>query len=240
MKTLIIALALSPILAHGATHSFDYAVGLDVPDDSILGVQNTHTLTDLGTLTSVQVSLSLTPVGPGGGWIGDLYAYLRHNDGSDTATSVLLNRIGRTADNSAGLSDGPAINITLAVDGFDIHNLTSPLGGALAGTFAADGRLVDPSLALNTDARTAGLAAFAGMQSEGDWTLFVADASGGNQYRLDSWSLLLETQIPDDPGNPQPVPETSSLALLGMIIGTIAILRGQNRASPNSSEASSR
>jgi subtilisin-like proprotein convertase family protein len=195
--------------------SFNYPVGSNIPDDSSLGIQDTRTVADPnGPLDNVQVSLQLTPVGPDGGWIGDLYAYLRHTDAFGTHTSILLNRIGRTSLNSAGLSDGPAIDITLTAGGPDIHALTSPLGASLTGQFGADGRAIDPNVVLDTTPRTAGLAVFSGAIPNGDWTLFVADLSGGSQYRLDSWELDL-TSHPPVP-EPQAWAAATGLLLIGI------------------------
>jgi subtilisin-like proprotein convertase family protein len=225
--TALIGLALCGGLTSRATSfSADYLVNKDITDSDDTGLQDTHTIVDSnGPIESVQVSLQLTPVGASGGWIGDLYAYLRHSDSSGTYTSILLNRIGRTLGNSAGLGDSPVINITLTVSDPDIHLLTTPLGANLNGSFGADGRLIDPANVLDTDPRTAGLGIFNGTNPSGDWTLFVADLSGGNQYRLDSWQLQLESKS-------LAVPEsTNSLALLSIVFASLALVRSVNKRS---------
>src|SRR5688572_19463844 len=65
--------------AHGSSFTFDHSVGVAVPDDTSLGIQNTRTITDpLGIITGTSVQLRLSPLGNDGGWLGDIYAYLRH------------------------------------------------------------------------------------------------------------------------------------------------------------------
>jgi hypothetical protein len=212
-------MVLSAVNARAASDSFSYFVNAAVPDDSVLGIQDTRTISDpSGLLTGVSVQLQLTPLGQEGGWLGDLYAYVRHTDSSGTATSILLNRIGRTSGNSAGLSDSPVLNITLTglASDPDIHLLSGPLGANLTGTFSADGRLIDPSLALDTTPRLAGLDVLNGMEASGEWTLFVADISGGNQYRLDSWTLNLDTEEIETP--PEAVPEATNVALMAFVL----------------------
>ena len=92
MKTLkIVSSCFASILliasAQGASYTFD--VGAAVPDDSSLGIQNTSTITDpLGLITGTRVELRLSPLGDHGGWLGDMYAYLRHTDSSGTALST--------------------------------------------------------------------------------------------------------------------------------------------------------
>ena len=217
-------LPIAIVTADGQSVSFDFPVGtggVAIPDDSDAGIQSTHTVTDPnGPLASVQVSLQLTPIGADGGWIGDLYAYLRHTDASGTRTSILLNRIGSTSLNSAGLADGPSLDIILTANGPDIHNLTGPLGSSLTGVFGADGRAVDPNQVLDTSSRAAGLDIFNGAQPGGDWTLFIADLSGGSQYRLDEWGLVLTS------GSPQLVPDVAnSISLLAMACGLVIFCR---------------
>jgi hypothetical protein len=228
MKTLKIvcsgfAWMLAMASAQGASTTYDYFVGGAVPDDSSLGIQNTSTISDpLGLITGTRVELRLSPLGNDGGWIGDMYAYLRHTDSSGTASSILLNRIGRTASNPGGLGDGPVVDVTLtdSPGDTDVHLASSPLGANFSGSFSADGRAVDPDFVLDTSPRLAGLDVFDGMEADGDWTLLVADISGGNQYQLDSWSLTLETSN---------VPETMNPALIGLVIAALGFFSRKQR-----------
>jgi hypothetical protein len=81
--------------------------------------------------------------GTQGGWNGDLYAYLEHNG----VISVLLNRPGRTALNSAGAASS-GMQLLLADTALtDIHTAISGTFGALAtGTYQPDGRAEDPGV----------------------------------------------------------------------------------------------
>lgn len=226
MKTAVAILLCSLALnARADLSSFNFSVNEAVPDGSSVGVQNTQTISPGGgAINSVQVALHLTPLGNDGGWFGDLYAYLRHADSSGTVSSILLNRVGRTASNTGGLSAGPTVDIMFTETGPDIHLLAGPVGALLTGEFTADARAIDPALAFDTTSRSAGLDGFDGMDADGDWTIFVADVSGGNQYRLDSWGLTLETET-----LAAPVPETTSLSLLSVVLGSLAFATSKTR-----------
>jgi hypothetical protein len=83
-----------------------------------------------------------------------------------------------------------------------------PLGGGLTGRWSADGRAVDPEQVLDSDARTAGLGAFSGIDpNAGRWVLFVADVVQGGEARLDQWSLSFT-----------PVPEPADLAWITALV----------------------
>lgn len=118
----------------------------------------------------------------------DLYAYLVHGSGF----SVLLNRVGRTAGDGFGSGDA-GMNVTLddsAANG-DIHlyGAGNIRGGA---AWAADGRNVNPLNTLDTDGRSSLLNTFNGLNPNGQWTLFIADLSGGDVSTLTSWGLNIE------------------------------------------------
>lgn len=173
-----------------------------VPDGNSAGWSDTRILSGLPAygISDVVLSLSLS-----GGWTGDLYAYLAHG----TGFSVLLNRPGRTSADGFGYDD-TTLNIRLsdAAANGDIHLYQGVSGyGTLlgsAGTFAPDGRAVNPLGATDADPRTALLSQFAGSDPNGEWTLFVADLSrGGGQAAVQSWGLSIVS-----------VPEPSALLLL--------------------------
>ena len=151
------------------------------------------------TITDVQVSLTIA-----GGFNGDLYGYLVHDNGF----AVLLNRVGRTDGNSVGYSDG-GMNVTLSANGNDIHDYAahSPTldGGQLTGDWAADGRNVNPQTVLDTDAQTALLGSFNGTDPNGPWTLFLADLDFGQQASLVQWSVIVSA-----------IPEPSTWTLMGL------------------------
>lgn len=171
-----------------------------LPDDSATGFASTISVVDSGIVAGVSVRFELSVPANQTGWLGDLYAYLRHDDGF----AVLLNRPGRTAVNPFGYGDSQSVNLTFA-DGAlngDIHGYravaplhsSGSLVGPLVGAWAPDGRAADPAVVLDTTPRTALLDGFAGHSLDGNWTLFVADLSGGGQHRLDRWALEFEIQ----------------------------------------------
>ncbi len=73
------------------TNSFD-GVNMSIPDGDLDGVQDVRNVTsDITQITSVRVRLKIS-----GDFNGDLYVYLRHDDGISSHICVLLNRPGRT------------------------------------------------------------------------------------------------------------------------------------------------
>lgn len=174
-----------------------------IPDGQATGMSDTETLTFsnsfFASITNVQVVLTIA-----GGFNGDIYGYLVHDNGF----AVLLNRVGRTASNPVGYNDA-GMNVTLSADGNDIHNYASfsPTfdGDQLTGTWAPDGRNVDPEAVLNTDTQMALLGSFNGTDPNGTWTLFLADLNFGQQGTLVQWGVIVSA-----------VPEPSTLALVGL------------------------
>lgn len=196
--------SLCPLHAASAVNQWSFAVGSTVPDNSGIGLTDRQEIsTPLAYLTSVTVHLSMT-----GGWSGDMYAYIAHASGF----SVLLNRPGRTASNSAG-SGVTELMISLTDDSLaDIHTAL-PASGSAAGFFQPDARSIDPDYALDSSPRTAFLASFNGLDPNGEWTLFVADLSGGDEMVLNGWGLSLQ-------GVPEP-----SVALLAALGGCMLLRR---------------
>lgn len=200
--------ALGPALAlEGAV--FDIGVSTMIPDNSGSGVVSSMVLSAdqvFGPVAAVRVRLSVSGVGVGGAFNGDLYAALRHVNGF----TVLLNRPGKSADNTWGYGDnGLEVVLDDSAGLPDIHDYQSSLGGPpagpLAGAWSTDGRMTDPAVVTGTSPRNTALDIFVGMEASGLWTLFVADLSGGGQARLDSWGLDLEVT---------PVPEPAAAALV--------------------------
>ena len=177
---------------------YSNSVNSVVPDGNPVGLVSSATVSYAGPETgivSVQVALNIT-----GGFNGDLYAYLL---GPNGGFSVLLNRSGLTAGNPFGYGDA-GFNITLA-DGYsNIHNYQSGAytitGGQLVGTWAPDGRNINPqSTGAQFDAAStaAGLNTFIGSNLNGQWTLFLADlAGGGGNSQLVSWGLTIAVPEP--------------------------------------------
>lgn len=205
-----------------ATNSWTGA-DLVIPDGQPEGVSDTIEVTLPEGQWIEQFSVTLDLVGTGsGGFNGDLYVTLVHGSGY----SVLLNRVGRTADAPFGYSDSGLSSVTFSSDApGDIHlyreflfsNPSTPLGGPLTGTWLPDGRATDPDSVLGTDPRTATLDSFLGDSPNGEWTLFLADLSPGGETKLQSWSIAITTAVP----------EPSSAALV--LLGAAAVWRSRRR-----------
>lgn len=190
------------------TTTTNYTIGLSIPDNNLSGLASTKTFTSpITALTDLNVLLNIS-----GTYNGDMYAYLTYQSGF----SVLLNRVGRRSGSSLGYGDD-GMNVTLddeAGNG-DIHiyrltlnlNHSTPIAGALTGSWEPDARNIDPTLSLDTTPRTASLTSFDGLDPNGDWTLFVADASGGDLHTLVSWGLEATGTVPE--------PGTTLLLTLG-------------------------
>jgi hypothetical protein len=202
--TLGLAVLLPAITLSAGTTTNDFSgVNKPVPDDLIAGVSDTETLSGLGTsIMNIEVSLDLQG---GPAFNGDYYVSLSHGN----TLAVLLNRPGRTASSSFGYSDN-GYNVTFddAAPHGDIHqyrqalfgNQTTPVDPSyvqpLTGLWAPDGRNVAPSLSYDTIARTALLSGFDGQDPNGNWTLFLTDASSGGTAVLTDWKLIV-TGVPE-------------------------------------------
>jgi subtilisin-like proprotein convertase family protein len=222
MKTLklkALAVAVTPLLsvavAQGqyVTNSTSTSVNVAIPDGSPIGLVSTSDLSGLpGVISSVAVNLDIT-----GGFNGDFYAYLVGPSGEFT---VLLNRVGVTTGNAFGYGDS-GLNITFADGNPNIHTyqLDSPTyngQGQLTGTWAPDGRDIDPQSApsaFDTAPTSSDLSSLNGDTANGAWTLFVADLSSGGQGTLVSWGLTVVT-----------VPEPQTWALVGGGLGLLMAL----------------
>lgn len=206
MVAVLMLAVCGPALAIPITESASFTVGTGIRDNDLNGVADTRTLTSaINDITSLTVTLNIA-----GGYNGDLYAYLTH----DSGFAVLLNRVGRTSTSAYGYADS-GFNVTfndLAANG-DIHSYQqtlNPLGGALTGVWRPDGRNIHPYQSLDSTASTALLSSFNGLDANGDWTLFVADASAVGIARFEGWGLQIT-------GNAAAVPDTgSTLGLLAM------------------------
>jgi subtilisin-like proprotein convertase family protein len=165
-------------------HTFT-SVNKVIPDGNAAGVSDTRTVSSaISSITAVKVRLRVR-----GEFNGDLYAYLTHSNGF----TVLLNRPGRTAADSAGYDDA-GFDITLDdAATTDIHtyrSVTTPSAGLpLTGTWRPDGRDADPGSVLDTTNRTALLSAFNNLGAAGGWTLFLADLESGGTNLIESWEM---------------------------------------------------
>jgi subtilisin-like proprotein convertase family protein len=205
-----------------ATWNSGFASGGVVPEGNPVGWSDTRTLSGISStsITDVNVQLSIT-----GDWNGDLYVYLQHLSG----ISILLNRPGKTSGDSFGFSDG----------GFDVVFNDTAANGDSHLTFAGntifdggewqpDARYVNPSSVVDGDARTHYLSGFNGMDPNGNWTLFVADMSGGGASAVvTGWGLEIEST--------SAVPEPGQALGLGLLLSTGLLLR--RRSKPGKSPA---
>lgn len=212
-KLVLLAGALSAAVTASAvvpgTISESWSGAQIIPDNNASGVSFSFNVAAGGPLliTNVEVSLNIA-----GGWNGDLYAYLSHGSGF----SVLLNRVGRTAGNSAGFGVS-GMNLSLS-DSYltDVHTASN---NPLIGNFAPDGRFVDPFNALDTDARSAVLSSFNNLDPSGTWTIFFADVSPLAVSTIQSWTVNVgvATTVPE--------PGVAALLSLPILVGAMRRLR---------------
>ncbi len=186
----LLALALAATADRGLAQSFSFAGnvpagGIVIPDNNGSGVASVLTVAGLDKhLASLSIHLEIA-----GGFNGDLYGYVEHAG----VLGVLVNRVGRSAVNPDGYADaGFDVELVPGVAGGDVHGYRAtqdPLGGALTGTWQADGRAIDPASSVTTSPRTAGLGPMIGGDPNGDWVLFLADLAPGGEGKLVKWSI---------------------------------------------------
>lgn len=173
-----------------------------ITDGSVVGIRSSLTENTAPLFNSVIQSVSVN-LNISGGYNGDLTGYLILQDADGhNATVLLLNRVGTTSGDPFG-SEGAGFTVTLSDSGTvngDIHNAT----GSPTGTWLPD--------------QSAGAASldstFGGLNGNGTWTLFLTDASLGNQSTLQSWSLDVAV-----------VPEPVTWALL-VFLGIAVLVKG--------------
>jgi hypothetical protein len=122
--------------------------------------------------------------------------------GNQTASAILLNRIGITGGDPFG-NTGAGMNVTLSSDtATGYGNIRDAASGMITGTY-------------NPDNASGSLVVFNGMTGNGTWKLFLADLSGGNQSTVVSWGLDLGVTA---------VPEPVDVAL-GIFAGVFLVIR---------------
>lgn len=169
----------------------------DIPDNDGSGIARSITGSGLPTTTPFSLLVSLTIESTGvGAYNGDYYAYLLHSTpgGAVTATTILLNRVGRDSLNLSGYGDS-GLSITLRDSATtDVHLYQALTGPAPAepvtGTYQPDARDVDPLTVLDTSSRTSFLAPLEALDPNGEWTFFIADMEFGGTGRLTSWQVI--------------------------------------------------
>ena len=193
LKLCLTSTALAWSLAASAdtfTTTTNFTVDTMIPDANASGLANVQTIsTPITNLTGLRVALKVS-----GTWNGDLYCFLAHG----TNQAVLLNRLGRSEASNLGYNDA-GLNLIFddSATNSDIHiyrlQLTGSHGTAIPGpltdSWAPDARVSSPVDVLDTDARSAFLGSFNGVDPNGEWILFVADMEAGDIHMVDSWGL---------------------------------------------------
>jgi len=188
------------------TNFYSQTVNAVIPDENPNGYNTAIQVSNVvGTIQGISISLNIT-----NGYNGDLYAYLVNPEGTQ---AILLNRTGISSSNSFGYGDaGFDIQLNAFASNnihfYQTYSFGLNSGGQLTGTWAADGRNIDPNSppsAFDSAATDSNLTSFFGSNPNGDWTLFIADLNGAYQSTLLNWGIEIET-----------VPEPSTLALLAV------------------------
>jgi subtilisin-like proprotein convertase family protein len=215
------ALMLAVTAQAGIIYSPSNPVNANITDGSAVGWSGTATLSGYRPfITDVTVNLNIS-----GGYNGDLYAYLTYGG----KLVPLLNRVGVQSGDAFGYGD-TGLSITLSSSGAynDVHfygNFTGPGdfngNGQLTGTWAPDGRNIDPQSPPGSftpgDTRV-NFGAYDGMNPNGTWTLFIADLSAGAQSQLVSWSLdVTDSSVPE--------PVNVALVVFASVLGLGGLLR---------------
>jgi len=200
-QLLIVALLTSPI-ARAQVFNYDFAgINAAIPDGDSSGLVNAQSIVAAPNLriSDLRVTLSISGTGLGG-FNGDLFVTLQHEDGF----AILLNRPGARSGAAFGYSDS-GLNVTFddaAVGDAHVYrqvlngDQATPITGNLTGTWSPDARSADPSVVLDTSLRNASLNSFEGVPVGGTWSLFVTDLSSGGTQRLDAWGLQI-TAVPE-------------------------------------------
>lgn len=200
------------------TNVFQF-VNLPIPDGNAAGAHDVRTVvSSIRRISEVRVRATMGPATNSFAFNGDLYIYVRHEDGVSDHLSVLVNRPGRTTTNLSGYADN-GMDVTFADDASqDIHIYRSvtnlPSGAPLTGTWQPDARFVDPALVTTASGRSTFLSNLNGMRGDGEWTLFVADLDGGARHVLESWAVEISGAV--EPvitwSNPLPITYGTSLS----------------------------
>ena len=196
-QLLLVALLTSPAIARAQVFDYSFSgINAAIPDGNSSGLVNVQSIVAAPNLTITDLNVTLSISGTGlGGFNGDLFVTLQHDDGF----SILLNRPGARSGAVFGYGDS-GLNVTFddAAIG-DLHvyrqvlngDHSTPITGNLTGTWSPDARGADPGVVLDTSARNAFLNSFDGVPVGGTWSLFVTDLGSGGTQRLDSWGMQI-------------------------------------------------
>jgi subtilisin-like proprotein convertase family protein len=204
---LLIGMLATASAVQATTYTSLWTVNAAIPDNNYSGWANTETFDNSpapdATIADLSVTLNLS-----GGWNGDLFAYLVNANGGYV---VLLDRVGMGVGgvSSLGYGDAGMTAVTLGATGTSIHSY----GGGNTFSSVPTGNYL-PDASGITVPGSGSLSSFFGASANTTWTLFVADMSGGGVSTVQSWGL-----------NVTVVPEPSTLALAGLGLASLALMR---------------
>lgn len=194
MKIAAFAFAGLALVATSAASAAVYSgAGFQIPDNVAAGASSVIAVSgDTPSLTGVEVTLT----GLRHTWIGDLRATLTSPTGT---VFPLFMRVGSATLTAVGDSSDL---------GGDYRFTDSAADTLWVPALALGGAAVIPSGDYRTSDALAGTAtslngAFAGQNSNGNWTLTISDNAGADTGGFDSWTLAI-------------VPAPSSLAIFGL------------------------
>ena len=186
-----ILIGLLVLTAGVARADFTFSGSGDIPTG--VGLVSVGTVSGLsGNVTGMTLDLNVS-----GGFNGDLYAYLVAPN--QTTVATLLGVPGGNFDQV-----GSGYNITLSdAAGVNIQDASQSWGTVVTATY-------QPVVSLAT---------FNGLVANGNWRLFIADQSSGDngQPVLNNWNLSLTTAAVPEPDQ---VAAISLLGLIGLLAGS--------------------
>lgn len=224
----LLALCAAPLPLAAQVVLTSWTPNMAIPDGDASGLIDSRTVSLAPSQTITDLKVHLTIAGTGeGAFNGDYFVSLQH----DSGYTVLLNRAGSRAGRPAGYGDNGFSDVVFAdsAPGGDVHVYRQTLGGShlsaltdglgmalpLTASWSPDGRTADPSLVRDTSPRQAMLDSFRGLPASGQWTLFIADLSGGGTGQLAGWGLEMHV-------TPVPEPGFTAVATGGLLLGWLA------------------
>lgn len=169
--------------------------GFVIPDNNPAGVSSTITFSDDLVITG---NLVVTLTGLTHTWVGDVTATLI---APNSTSHTLFFRIGKTT--PAGTGDSSDFNGTYIFSDAATGDIWAEAAARNQISALAPGAY--RTTAEGSPVFTTMDSVFAGLSTQGDWTLRMADLSGGDSGGLVGWSLSMSA-----------VPEPNSLTLLAL------------------------